>query len=230
MEASAELHRRKIFAGIAMIAAPLLMGAAYMVGPEAVSDTVAGMQALAADPGAAEVGMVLYVGALLLFVYATFGVVHLLREQRPWLSQIGGLLAVTGLILVGVVNGVYLAALEAAQLDVATAAAMMEAVEANPVALLAFTGTLFVPVGFVVLAVGLLRSQTAPAWSGWLLAIGIVVQTIGDFASSNALSLVGITALVLALVPLGYQLLVEPDEAWEHPARFTGFRPAVGAR
>lgn len=55
-----------------------------------------------------------------------------------------------------------------------------------------------------------------------------IAQTIGDFTSTNALSLAGIAALALALVPLGYELIVEPDEAWEHPAPFTGFRPATG--
>lgn len=228
MDANAELHRRKIFAGTAMIAAPILMGAAYLVGPQAVGDTTAEMAALAARPGAAAVGMILYVAALVLFVYATFGLAHLLREQRPWLSQIGALLAVTGLILVGTINGVYPAAMEAAQLDVANAAAITEGVEANPAALVAIAGTLLVPVGLVVLAVGLLRSHTAPAWSGWLFGTGVIAQTIGDFGSINALSLAGVGALALALVPLGYKLIVEPDEAWQHPVRLAGFQPAAG--
>lgn len=227
MDAHAEQHRRKIFAGFAMIAAPLLLGAAYVIGPATKSDATEQIEELVAAGGRVEIGMIFYLSALVLFVFVVMALAHLLREERPWMAQIGGVLAVTGLLLTGVINGSYLTLSEAAQLDVTTAVTLMEAVESNPVSIVAFAGILAFIVGVLILATGLLLARTAPAWSGALLAIGVLVEAIGTFAALDVVALAGIGAMFLALAPLGYELIVEPDEAWEHPAHFEGFRPVT---
>lgn len=230
MERTSELHRRKIFAGIAMIAAPLLAAIAFLIGPALHSDTTTQIAALAEVGGRAEVAMIVGLAGLVLFVYATFGLVHLLREERPWMGQIGGVLAVTGLVLTGVLQGTYLMAREAALMDVAAAAATFDNVLANPVLLVAVGGSVVAAVGFLILAIGLLQARTAPVWSASLLALGAIVQWIGvGVAASTPITVVGFGILFVGLAPLGYELIAEPDEAWEHPAHFKGFRPTAGA-
>jgi hypothetical protein len=227
VEAMGELHRRKLFAGIAMIAAPLLVAIAYLIGPSLQRDSAAQMAALADAPGRMNAALIVGLIGLVLFVYAALGLAHLLREERSWMGQIGGLLAVTGLVFIGVMQGAYIAATEAAQLDVAAAAATFDNVMGNPVMILAIAGSVAVAVGFVVLAIGLLLARTAPMWSAVLLGVGSIVQWFGISFASTPLTILGFGLVFVGLAPLGYGLIAEPDEAWEHPVHFEGFRPTA---
>lgn len=229
MESTSELHRRKIFAGIAMITAPLFMGVAYLIGPAPRTDPAEQVDEMLAQPGQTEWAFVLYVLGILLFVYAAMGLVHLLRESRPWLGQTGGVLTVAGFVLLAVVMGVYFAAFEVAEIEAATATTLLGNLDNSAVGIALYVGALAVPVGIVILASGLLLARTAPAWTAWLLGIGIIVNAVGDSVSVGWIGFTGIVLVFLALAPLGYELITEPDEAWTHPATFEGFRPVVGA-
>lgn len=228
MQTHGEAHRRKIFGGIALITAPLALGLAYLVGPATRSDATQQMEELVASGGRVEAGMILYLAALVLFVFAVFALVHLLRAERPWLGQLGGVLAVTGLLLTGVMNGAYLTLFEAAKVDIASAVTLMENLESNIVMIIIFAGAIAATVGFLVLAVGLILARTAPAWSGLLLGAGMITELIGSFASSDLIALIGIAAVFVALAPLGYVMITEPDESWESPVHFEGFFRPVG--
>lgn len=173
------------------------------------------MEELVASGGRVEAGMILYLAALVLFVFAVFALAHLLRAERPWLGQLGGVPAVTGLLLTGVMNGAYLTLFEAAKVDVASAVTLMENLESNTVTIVIFAGTIAATVGFLALAAGLVLARTAPAWSGLLLGAGAITELIGSFASSDLIALIGIAAVFVALAPLGYVMITEPDEAWE---------------
>ena len=224
-----EQRRRRIGGGLALILAPLLMGLAILISPESSTDDAEEVASLAANAGAFEVAALFYLAGTVAFVFGTFALVHLLREREPWLGQIGGLLTVTGLVLLGAFTGGYAVLTEVAVADESLAVSVSGALDSNPVVVTIYAGVMAATVGIIVLAVGLYRARTAPIWSAVLLGAGILVQTIGDFAGSTAISIVGAVGLVFALAPLGYELIVEPDEAWEHPARFEGFRPVVGA-
>lgn len=227
MEPTGELHRRKLFAGIAMILAPLLVGIAYMVGPAMRRDTAERLTEMAAAPGRFDFAMIVGLSGLVLFVFTAFALVHLLREERPLLGDVGGVLAVTGLVLIGVIQGSYVVGAEAAQLDVAGAAVVAERVMDNPVMIVAFVGSIATAIGLLMLAYGLLQSRTAPTWSAGLLGIGSIVQWLGIAFASTPITVAGFVILFLALAPLGMGLITEPDEAWEHPPHFEGFRPVT---
>jgi uncharacterized membrane protein YgdD (TMEM256/DUF423 family) len=228
-EPTHELHRRKLFAGIAMIAAPLVLGVAYLIGPAPRVDPVEQVDELLAAPGQTEWAIALYTAGTLLFVYAVMGLVHLLRESRPWLSQIGGVLAVAGFFMLTMLNGFFFAAFEVAEIEPGAAATMIGNLDNSPIGIALYVGVLALPVGIVVLSVGLLLARTAPAWTAWLLGVGIIVNAIGDGVGVGWIGFAGVALVFLGLAPLGYELLTEPDEAWTHPATFEGFRPMVGA-
>lgn len=224
-----ERHRRKIFGGLALIVAPLLMGVAFVIAPASSSDTTEAVTAMAEGSGRVEIASIVLLAGIAAFVYAVLALVHLLREQQPWFGQIGGGLAVAGLVFFAGMVGLFITVTELAKTDLAGAATLMERMEENPALIIAFVGSSLVTVGLVLLAVGLLRARTAPVWSAWLLIIGALAAELAGWVDSDLFAVVGMGIVFLALAPLGYELIVEPDEAWEHPAQFEGFRPVVGA-
>lgn len=226
---TSEPHRRKISAGVAMIAAPLFLGAAYLIGPSTGDNTTEEWSELAAAGWQLDVAVLLYITGLVLFVFATFGLVHLLPENQAWLGQIGGALAVIGLLLTGAMTGMYIGLIETARLDVASAVSAAQNLESSAVPTIVHTASIAFPVGMIVLAVGLALARTAQMWAAPLLGAGVIVTFVGDFTTATLVSVVGIALVFLALAPIGYELLAEPDDAWEHPVRHEGLGLAVGA-
>lgn len=223
-----ELHRRRLFAGFAMIVAPLAAGIAYLVAPQMRSDTAEMMEELAAAPGRVDTALIIGLFSIALFVFVAFGLGHLLREDLPWYGQIGTLLAVTGLTLYAATQGGLVAARESAALDPAAAAVVYDNATSNPVMYVAIGGFVAAAVGFLVLALGLTMARTAPVALAAGFAIGVVVVAVATFTFSTLWLVVGFAIQFLALAPLGYELIAEPDEAWEHPAHFEGMRPVLG--
>lgn len=224
-----ELRRRKVFAGISMIAAPLLVGLASLLGPVTGDDTTEAITELAANADMVYVATLIHLVGLALFLSVVMALVRLLREKEPWFGQVGGLLGGTGIVLVAVLSGVLTTVTEVAELDIATGRAVMDSLESNPVVVFGFAGSIAFAVGFLVLAIGLLRARTAPRWLARLVALGATLAVVGDLAAIDAIEVAGNGALFLGLAPLGYELMAESDEDWIHPASFEGIRPKPGA-
>jgi hypothetical protein len=224
-----ELHRRRLFAGVAMIVAPLAGGTAFLVAPQLVRDDTAGLLARFAEaPGRLEIALIVGLAAIALFTLVGLGLGHLLREDLPWYGQVGAVLAVTGMTLFAAVTGAVAAAGEAAQLDVGAATVTWDAMTSNPVMYVAVGGLVAAGIGYLVLATGLAMARTAPLSAAAGLAVGVAVMTVGVLLFSTPWLVVGFAVMFLGLAPLGYELLAEPDEAWEHPAHFDGMRPVLG--
>lgn len=85
-------------------------------------------------------------------------------------------------------------------------------------------GALLFPAGLLVQAVGLYRAQAAPALSAIGLGLFAVAMAVGHRAFSTPLLVAGFVVLTAALAPLGWAVLEEGDEAWEHTPTFRGFR------
>lgn len=228
MDTTLELRRRRVFAGISMITAPLALGVAYLVAPQLRSDTAEQLTAFAAAPGRLEAGLVIGLAGAALSVFAALGLAHLLREDQPWFGQLGAVLAVTGIVLYSATQGALVAASEAAQLDVAAATAVWDASTSNPVLVVAVAGLVAAGIGFLVLAAGLVMARTAPLWSSVGLALGTVVLIVGILATSTVWAVIGAAIVFIGLAPLGYEIVAEPDEAWEHPVHFQGMRAMPG--
>ena len=223
-----ELHRRRLFAGIAMIVAPLAAGIAYLVAPQMRADTVEMMDQLAAAPGRVDAALLIGLFSIVLFVFVAFGLGHLLREDLPWYGQVGTLLAVTGMTLYAAIQGGLVAAREAAVLDPAAAALVYDNATSNIVSQVAIGGFIAASLGYLVLALGLAMARTAPMVSAVGFGIGVAIVVVATLAFSTLWLVVGFAVQFLALAPLGYELIAEPDEAWEHPAHFEGMRPVLG--
>lgn len=228
MDPTPELRRRRVFAGISLIAAPLAIGVAYLIAPSLHRNAVDQVTAIAAAPGRLELGVIVGTFGIALSVFVAIGLAHLLREEQPWLGQIGAVLAVTGLVLYTLTLGALVMASGAAAMDTTSAATAWENTVGGPVMILAGVGLAVGGVGFLLLALGLIIAHTAPLWSSYGLGLGTIVLVVAALAASTPWAVVGAVVLFLGLAPLGYEIIAEPDEAWEHPVHFEGMHPMPG--
>ena len=67
------------------------------------------------------------------------------------------------------------------------------------------------PIGLVVLAVGLMRAHVVPAWTAWLMPIGII--GIAGSLQYTVLLVLSALALLASFGYVGLRLLRTPDEA-----------------
>lgn len=215
---SAATHTRRLFVGLCMLAGPALAVAAVAMLP-----TFARAEFVSAIAGADQrTAGALFLGALAVpfLVVGMYGLSHMLRDARPWLGFIGGGLAVLGTATLA--------------LYVGGAAAIMTTGVDGP----AFTsaamwvghiGVLAMLVGAVVLSVGIYRSHTAPRLAPALMVLGAIAMVLAWALGQQWLLIASWALLFGGIGLIGVEVLMESDDAFEHPAEFHGFGAAAGA-
>ena len=215
---SAATHTRRLFVGICMVAGPALAVAAVAMLP-----TFARAELVSAIAGADQrTAVALFLAALAVpfTVVGMYGLSHMLREVRPWLGFIGGGLAILGTATLALyVGGAAAVMATGAEGTVFTSAAMW----------VGHIGALAMLVGVVVLGVGIYLSHTAPRIAPILMVLAAIGLLLA-FAFGQQWLLITAWAVMLAGMGLiGVEVLMESDEAFEHPTEFHGFGAAAGA-
>ena len=85
---------------------------------------------------------------------------------------------------------------------------------------------LLLPVGLVAMSYGLYRAQVAPTWAAGALGLGALLFAAALPTGSAVLFAIGLAAMVAGMAPIGWKVLGETDEQWEHPPRLSA-RPAT---
>ena len=85
---------------------------------------------------------------------------------------------------------------------------------------------LLLPVGLVAISYGLYRAQVAPTWAAGALGLGALLFAAALPTGSAVLFAIGLAAMVVGMAPIGWKVLGETDEQWEHPPRLRA-RPAT---
>lgn len=221
-----EHHLRKQIGGAALIVAPALGLIGALVSPALDSDELDWIGNLAAATDRAWIGTILGVASIALGVFAVLALAHMLRERAPEYGDLGGAMALIGMVLATIYFGMAAMANEMARSALAegTAAQVVNDALTSPVGVASLIGGLLFPAGLLVLAVGLYRAQAAPALSAIGLGLFAVAMAVGYLAFSTPLLVAGFVVLTAALAPLGWAVLKEGDEAWEHTPTFRGFR------
>jgi hypothetical protein len=212
-----EEFRRKGVAA-SLILAPLI----YMLGQALQPDIDTGNAAeqlpvLVENQSQGSAAMVLCILGMVLFIPAIRGLTQLLRDRGAWLGLIGGSFGVAGAVLfacmmtaVGLVP-FDIADVPAAQRDgvVPALQALIDSGQEGQGAVGAYIGIGFplLPLGLLLLAIGLWRSRAVPHWVAAVIGVGAVGFVAGvDHwvrAADAAVLLVGMGAV-------GVQLLRRP--------------------
>lgn len=203
-------------AALSLIAAPVVMTAGeilrFRVEGGAGTGTEAHLANVAANAELWDVMTVLDMVAVILFVPAILGLVHLIRDRAPFLAHIGGGLALIG-TLGAAGHNVFAHVLDGAMAQVAAPEQMVELAAVLEERTTFLVVLLMFVVGFVLglllLGVGLYRSRTAPRFAGAAIVLGMLV--FGNAGSSLSMTLVSSALLAVGMGAAGVRLLRLPE-------------------
>ncbi len=204
---------KRIGVGLTFILFPLVFIFAFAVHPGLLSPHLLSPEELIVR---ARHNELLQFGHVLVTLNTTLLIVaalHFMTLRKPrstaWLGFVGAALAVLGAIMLAADKGALCLTLSALdRLPDSQFAAMMPGLlilfsKAGWMALL--WGIVFLPIGFAVQAVGLLRSGTFPRWNAVLFLIGVLLVGTPD-----GLEIVNLTASILmavACIPYGIRYI-----------------------
>jgi hypothetical protein len=225
-------HFRKMVAGCCMVAGPLAVLAAFVVSPAIHTNAGRQMAAFADHPDRLLISTLLSLAAVALVVGATLGLMHMLRERMVGYGNVGGVLALVGLLFTmaqiaagftlwsAVADGVQPA-------DVTT----WHSVTHDTAAVIPLVAVPWLAVvGFAVLAMGLYRARAVDWWMAAMTALGALGITLAGPLASVAVGIVGAALFLVGMGSIGMYVLRESDADWEHTPDYRGFRPAAGMR
>jgi hypothetical protein len=135
------------------------------------------------------------------------------RFGRPWWGFVGGALAVLGSLALAADKGAL--CLTMSSLERLTDAEFKDmmpgllAMFSKQGWLVLIWGVLLLPVGFVVQAMGLLKSRALPRWQSVLFLVGVLF--IGTPDGAEVVNLIASLLVALAMVPYGVQLVRTPS-------------------
>jgi hypothetical protein len=191
---------------VALVLGPSLLLAGALIHPKEVPDAGDQLRIAAGALNRWYVAHLFYIAATALFVPGVLAIGRRLREAAPRMELWG-----TGLAVVGLFSTAGLVALEGiggwllAQLTdrgAATQAYDRISHSAGVVVPFAIVG-LTLSAGLLVLAVGLVRTATAPAWSAWTLGAGALLLAIGLVAEVHVAFVAGVVGIFMAMAATG---------------------------
>jgi len=222
--------RRKA-AGAAMIAAPLVSIVAEVLHARLQTDAGKQIEAIAADTGRWYAAHVLVLVALVLFLPAFVGVVHLLEQKRPRLGNFSLVAFVPGLVALAAVVGMELVVWQMAQpdRDRAEMISLFESTSENAGVVPVILVALLFPIAWLLVGIGLYAARLAPRWSAALVGLAQLVGFIGELSGGPKwLAVAAQVAFAIGLIPIGFRVLRLPDASWK-ASPIAGEAPSVAA-
>lgn len=224
MDRSGAEHLRKTVTGVCMILGPVAILASDLTWPVKHTKAAAIMRDVAGLSGRTYASTLLAILSACLFAGAVLGLAHMLHEQRPAMAITGGALALIGSIALAAIvaaQGVLLSVVAQSKFDQAAMTPVVKDVfsRSMPIGFL----VMMTGVGLLVLVVGLYQARAVPVWSAAALALGIVGVNIGAPIAVKAVIYASEVLMLVGFGSIGYEVLTETDEAWEHTREFQGF-------
>jgi hypothetical protein len=225
-------HFRKMIAGVCMVVAPVLFLVSAIVSPKLSTDGSDQLGYIAGHVDRWYISQLAMLVGLVLFVPAILGLVHMLRERYGRSGDVGGGLTLIGTMAATAATGVGFVLWQAAKpgLDNGQMGGLADRLfDSGGILGVVFVPTMLIAIGMIVLAYGLYRAHVVHPVSALCLGVGAMCLTIGlGPAASVALAIVGAAIFLVGLLPVGWAVLMETDEDWEHTPEFRGFRPPAG--
>ena len=220
---------RKAACGSCLIAAPTLLLVGGLLHPKETTDPARQYEIVSNSADRWELAHWIITASMLLMVGAVLGLAHLLHKQRPAEGILGGAVALVGVLaLFAVAAAETLVIPELGRSTEAGAAALYERIfefgSTRWTVLL--VAVLLLPIGLVAMSYGLYRAKVAPKWAAGTLGLGALLFAVALPTGSAVVFAIGLAAMVIGMAPIGWKVLGETDEQWEHPPRLSA-RPAT---
>jgi hypothetical protein len=206
-------------AGWALIVGPLTAVVGTALHPAREPDEGEHLASVASNLDRWYAAHALFMLGLALAVPSILAIARIVGVRRPGTAQLGGVLAFVGLIAVTPVIGWEFVIWEMAKpaRDAAEMTALLERINTSPGLLGLGVLSVALPLGFVVLSLGLWRAGAAPAWQAFALGAGYVVFFVGGLATTTVIvPLLGALAILAGSAPIGWAVLAA--RAGDRPA------------
>jgi hypothetical protein len=222
-------HLRKTVAGASMVLGPLFLLVAFVLSPRLETEAAASLRVAAEHVDRYYLVSLLAMIGVVLLIPAVLGLMHMVRERRPFESAVGGSLSVLGLLATmasfGIAFAIWRMVSDGVQpADVTLLDSIMDAAGiVIPITIVGFIGC----VGFVYLMYGMYRAHVVDWWMALCAAAGVVLVNIAFPAGVLALAIAGAALLAVGLGTIGVMVFRESDADWEHTPDYHGWRPAA---
>lgn len=199
---------------LSLIAAPLLLLAGTLIGPDLSDDAAERLVEIADDKTPYAVGAVLFLVAPWVFIPGMVGLIHLLRGPRVTLGQVAAGALLLGALATTVFYGAGGYEYQAATADL-DRSAMTELLDKTDDAdyfipiIIVFLGG--VVLGGIVLGIVLWRRGVVPIWAGLAVSASAIVGFIAD---DKVLTSIGFVLLLIGLGATAMRVLSMSDEQW----------------
>ena len=213
-----------------MVVGPLLALASFVVSPALHTNVAAQLGSYAAHPDRTLLSVLFGIAAVAFVIVATLGLMHMLRERMVSYGNVGGGMALLGLVLAMASMGVGFVfwAMIKDGVQPADVAAAHKISHSGIGLVTLYILPLLSAVGYVVLAAGLWRAKAIDWWMGAAMAIGMVAINVSGPAASVVLGIVGSAIFLVGLGSIGAIIMRETDAEWEHTPEYHGFRASTG--
>ena len=220
MDRNASLRRvKRVGTGLCFILFPLVFVFAFSIHPGLLHPHLLDPRGLilrAHNAGLLQFGHVLVaLNTALLVVIAVHFMKLLDRTAWAWAGLVGGAMGVLGTIILAADKGALCLTMSA--LDTVPGskfAAMMPgllAMFSHKGWMVLLWGIVLLPLGFAILAVGLLKTRAIPRWESALFLAGVLLVGFPDGA--EIINLTGSILMAAALVPYGMRMLERQGSA-----------------
>lgn len=211
---------RKAICGSCLLSAPAMLLVGGLLHPEETTDPARQYEIVASNVDRWELSHWFITVSMLLMVGAVLGLAHQLHEQRPAEGIIGGAIALVGVLaLFAVAAAESVVVPELGRSSEAGAAALYERIFefGSTRWTILLVAVLLLPVGLGAMSYGLYRAQVAATWAAGALGLGALLFAVSLPTGSAVLFAVGLAALFVGLAPIGWEMLRETEEHWQHP-------------
>ena len=211
---------RKAICGSCLVAAPALLLVGGLLHPTETTDPARQYEIISSTADRWELAHWMITASMLLMVGAVLGLAHQLHEQRPAEGILGGAVALVGVLaLFAVAAAETVVVPELGRSSEAGAAALYERIFefGSTRWTILLVAVILLPVGLVAMSYGLYRAQVAATWAAGALGLGALLFAVSLPTGSAVLFAVGLAALFVGMAPIGWEMLRETEEHWQHP-------------
>jgi hypothetical protein len=224
---------RKVLASFLLIP-PVLWIASSLIGPDtpdgsSTKDQLKTLQDVSAHKSAFLTSNIMFLVGAMLFLIATYGIVHVYRGRKVGVGQIAGGLLALGMSVFfawyafGLIQYEMISHAEFKNPGTQLIFAQLQhfGESTGSVAPLFVTFLVGLVIGPILLGTAMIRRRNVPLWAGILT---ILTGPVGFFVDSTAGNVVQQAVLIVALAPLAMLIWRMTDEQWDAPREIAGAR------
>lgn len=204
------MPKRTIAGSLALLAAPIIVIVATLAQPTLSDDAASQVAALSDHRGAMITGMALSSIAVVLLIAGIIWLALALAPRAPRLAMAGGVLGVSGLLVILFENGTAAASPAiVGGLDRIQATSVLDRIHSG--AAITALGPLSIigDIGLALLGLAAVKAG-APRWAGAAIVIGAFAQGAGFATGTKALVIIAFAVLFLGLLQAVRTLAASP--------------------